>query len=50
MDIGNEDLSPAELEIKEKIETGYGKWPEIAGAILTATIILVLFIFSDGSY
>ncbi len=50
MDMQNENLSPLELDFKEKVEIDYGKWPEIAGVMLTAAIIFVLFVFSDGSY
>lgn len=50
MEIKDEDLSPLEANIKAKVELDYGKWPEVAGAILTAAVILILFVFSDGSY
>ncbi len=50
MDVQDKNLSPIEIEIKEKVETDYGAWPEIAGAILTVFVVFVLFTFSDGSY
>ncbi len=50
MEIHNDELSPVEREIREKTDIDYGVWPEIAGAILTAVIIFILFFFSDGSY
>ena len=50
MDRHDEEMSPAELEIKERIEIDYGNWPEIVGLISAAFVVFIMFVSSDGSY
>lgn len=50
MDIHDEKMSPAEFEIKERIEIDCGNWPEIVGLIVVVVIIIIMFASSDGSY
>ena len=50
MNIDDEDLTPVELEIKEKTEVDYGVWPEIIGLILSVLVAFIMFFSADGSY